>query len=67
MPVLYVAGKARTETLRVRLTVAEKSAVEEAAAQSGNASEWARERLLAGLPVERKGGQLEKRHVTWRW
>jgi len=39
-------GMARNETLRIRLTAKEKAAIE---AQSGNPSEWARHRLLAGL------------------
>lgn len=39
-------GDRRTETLRVRLTKAEKGAIEK---QSDNPSEWARERLLAGV------------------
>ena len=43
-------GEAKTETLRVRLTAAEKAVIE---AQSKNPSEWARQRLLAGLPVGR--------------
>lgn len=41
-------GKARSETLRIRLTPAEKAAIE---AQSDNPSEWARQRLLEGLLV----------------
>ena len=43
-------GKARSQTLRIRLTEAEKAAIE---AQSGNPSEWARTKLLAGLPVKK--------------
>lgn len=39
-------GMARTETIRVRLTKAEKEAIE---AQGENPSEWARKRLLSGL------------------
>jgi len=41
-------GKARSETLRVRLTPAEKKAIE---GQSDNPSEWARARLLEGLVI----------------
>jgi hypothetical protein len=41
-------GQARSETLRVRLTVAEKQAIE---GQSDNPSEWARKRLLEGLVI----------------
>lgn len=44
----FEKGKARSETLRVRLTPAEKAVIE---AQSGNPSEWARNRLLEGLIV----------------
>ena len=42
-------GKSRSETLRVRLTKAEKAAIE---TQAENPSEWARERLLTGLPIK---------------
>lgn len=43
-------GKARSQTLRIRLTEAEKAAIE---AQGSNPSEWAREKLLRGLPIKR--------------
>lgn len=42
-------GKARNETFRIRLTKAEKDAIE---AQAQNPSEWARERLLVNLNVK---------------
>jgi hypothetical protein len=42
-------GAARSETIRIRLTPAEKAAIE---AQGGNPSEWARKRLLTGLPIK---------------
>jgi len=53
----------RTETLRVRLTVSEKAAVE---AQSDNPSEWARKRLLTGIKARNGKGppSLESGPVT---
>lgn len=42
----FAKGRARAETLRIRLTPAEKAAIE---AQSENPSEWARKRLLEGI------------------
>lgn len=39
-------GKARKETLRIRLTPVEKAAIER---QADNPSEWARKRLLEGI------------------
>ena len=43
----------RAETLRVRLTAAEKAAIE---GQSDNPSEWARKRLLTGIKARNGKG-----------
>jgi len=42
-------GVARSETLRIRLTPAEKTIIE---AQGANPSEWARQKLLRGLSAQ---------------
>ncbi len=43
-------GAARSETIRIRVTPAEKAAIE---AQDSNPSEWVRKRLLNGISVKR--------------
>jgi len=45
-------GTARSETIRIRVTPAEKAVIE---SQGANPSEWARKKLLTGLPVKRIG------------
>lgn len=50
----FEKGKAREETLRIRVTKEEKALIEK---QSGNPSEWARTKLMTGLLPDKPATQ----------